>query len=662
MIIEHVEIRNFRSLLKVDLDFDELTAILGRNGGGKSSILKALDVFYNVSYLASPFDYFGKDTNQEIKISVTYSDLHADELQEFVAYLSNGKLSVSKIINAGGAKYYGASRQIPAFYEARKLGAVDKRNRLNELVKSATFAGFDQKVSSNEQAEQAMSIYESAHQELTQPFEKEQQFFGPRNVGGGKLDKFTKFVLIPAVRDAASETDKKGTIHQLIDVLVARNVNSRPDVLQLNAEFEQRVKDVYNHNNLTELSELAVAVTKLLSQYAPGAGLDLDFEEVIPPKISLPAALASLVEDNFKSPISYSGHGVQRALVLALLQQLSITDMTPPTPTQESKTEDAAAPADPKGNLRLPDLILAIEEPELYLHPSRSRYLSSVLKRLSQKPTDSIEPRTQVIYATHSPYFIDLDQFDRIRIARKTPVQDISTLQCTVTSYSKGKAAERLAKISGRNPDEFSAASFIAHTVPVMSTIVNEGFFADVAVVVEGLSDVGALWALQEIKDMAWDAEGITVVPANGKNNIDRPVVVFEGFAIPTYFIFDGDADNEGKKDHKNTAEKNRAYLVLAGEQPEDFPKTQVRENFAVFHLCLEKELELAVGTDKFQTIRQEVATVLGYQEASKALKNLEGTAMFIKLAYEGGFTIPVLEDIVNRVSLLKANNKSKVL
>lgn len=649
MIIERVEIRNFRSLLNVDLDFDDLTAILGRNGSGKSSILKALDVFYDISYLATPFDYFGKDTNQEIKISITYSDLYADELKEFDAYIVDGKLSVSKIITSGGAKYFGASRQIPEFYEARKLPAVQKRTFMNDLVKAAKFAGFGQTATSGEQAEQLMAEYEAAHPELTHPYEKAQQFFGPRNVGGGKLDKYTKFVLIPAVRDASSEADRKGTIHQLIDVLVARNVNSRPDVMLLNSEFEQRVKDIYNHNNLTELSELATAVTKLLSQYAPGAGLDLDFEEVTPPKISLPAALASLVEDNFKTPISYSGHGVQRALVLALLQQLSITDLSPQAQPADAGTLET------EGEFRLPDLILAIEEPELYLHPSRSRYLASVLKRLSIKPAEAADPRTQIIYATHSPFFIDLDQFDRIRIARKIPVHEITTLQCSVTSYTKSEAAGRLAHVSGKNPDDFSAASFIAHTVPVMNTMVNEGFFADVAVVVEGLSDVGALWAMQELLGKNWDAEGITVVPANGKNNIDRPVIVFEGFSIPTYFIFDGDANLIGKSDEKRTAEKNRACLALAGEHPVDFPETQVHESYAVFSENLEKELEISVGAEMFQVIRQDVAMSLGYQEPSKALKNLEGTAMFVKLAYEKGFTLPVLEEIVESISAIKA-------
>ncbi len=94
-----------------------------------------------------------------------------------------------------------------------------------------------------------MQAFEALHPELLQTFESAQQFLGPRNIGGGKLDKFTKFVLIPAVRDAAAETDRKGVILQLIDVLVTRGINKRPDVRKLNEEFEKRVKEVYHPDN-----------------------------------------------------------------------------------------------------------------------------------------------------------------------------------------------------------------------------------------------------------------------------------------------------------------------------------------------------------------------------------------------------------------------------
>ena len=93
--------------------------------------------------------------------------------------------------------------------------------------------------------------------------------------------------MIPAVRNAAMEADRKGVILQLIDVLVGRSVNSRPDVRKLNEEFEKRVKEVYNSDNISELGKLAGMITSLLATYAPGAELDLAFEEDCPPLRSI---------------------------------------------------------------------------------------------------------------------------------------------------------------------------------------------------------------------------------------------------------------------------------------------------------------------------------------------------------------------------------------
>ena len=127
MIIQRIEINNFRSLKSVDISCTDLLAILGRNGAGKSSVLHALDVFYNTAAQINEFDYFDKDTTAEIIIRVSYGDLRDDEIKEFSSYITDGKLIVSKVINSGGARYYAASRQLPEFAEIRKLAAVPKR-------------------------------------------------------------------------------------------------------------------------------------------------------------------------------------------------------------------------------------------------------------------------------------------------------------------------------------------------------------------------------------------------------------------------------------------------------------------------------------------------------------------------------------------------------
>jgi putative ATP-dependent endonuclease of the OLD family len=655
MIIQRIETTNFRSLKSIDISCTNLLAILGRNGAGKSSVLHALNIFYDIGAQITEFDYFDKDTTSDITIRVTYGDFRDDEAEEFSSYITDGKLIVAKVINSGGARYYSASRQIPEFVEMRKLPATPKRQDFNALVQSGKYPDLNQKANSATAVEDAMTAFEAAHPDLLQTFQKETQFFGPRTIGGGKLDKYTKFVLIPAVRDASTEIERRGAILQLIDVLVMRSVNTRSDVRELNAEFERRVKEVFSSDNLTELQSLGSLITQVLKKYAPGAKLDLSFGEVVPPKLTLPPAIASLVEDNFKCPINYSGHGLQRALIFALLQQLSLTEQSVPEQI-ESESLELQRQAQPS---RIPDLILAIEEPELYLHPSRCRYLSNVMLQLSRKPEPDSEPRTQIIYGTHSPYFVDLQRFDQIRIARKVPTDGTSTLQTKITSYTRELASQRLAEISQRNPDQFTDITFVAHASPVMTTIVNEGFFSDVAVIVEGDSEVGAIWALQEIQSRDWDALGISIIPIGGKNNIDRPVVIFRGLEIPTYFLFDADSSQTGRE-HNAAIRSNHLLMRLAGVTPVDFPATGVFDKWAVFSDELEKEFELALGRESFEQLRTQIADELGYSQPSAVLKNSEGAALFVKRAYSNGQGLPVLEDIVDKVTKLRQASASE--
>jgi predicted ATP-dependent endonuclease of OLD family len=258
------------------------------------------------------------------------------------------------------------------------------------------------------------------------------------------------------------------------------------------------------------------------------------------------------------------------------------------------------------------------------------------------------------MYGTHSPFFVDLQRFDQIRLARKILTDNTSTLQTSITSYSRAQAAQRLAEISLRPPEDFTDVTFIARAAPVMTTIVNEGFFADLTVVVEGLSDAAALWTIQEIQSRNWDALGITIVPVGGKNNIDRPVVVFRGLDIPTYFLFDADSRYRGTEKERPSASGNRLLLRLAGVPAEDFPSTNAFDTWAVLNDELEFELKLALGDAEFLRVRQIVADQLAYSQPSTVLKNSEGVSYFIREVYSNERRIPILEEIVTRITALR--------
>ncbi len=72
MLIKSVHIENFRCFRDETLECDKLTAIVGRNGSGKSSLLSALEVFYDISASITVDDFYNKDKSNEIRIRVVY--------------------------------------------------------------------------------------------------------------------------------------------------------------------------------------------------------------------------------------------------------------------------------------------------------------------------------------------------------------------------------------------------------------------------------------------------------------------------------------------------------------------------------------------------------------------------------------------------------------
>ena len=82
MKIESLKIKNFRGYYgETQICFDNLTAFVGKNDAGKSSILEALDIFFNEGRGAIKLDKSDvnvrarEDGNSEIMISICFKEL-----------------------------------------------------------------------------------------------------------------------------------------------------------------------------------------------------------------------------------------------------------------------------------------------------------------------------------------------------------------------------------------------------------------------------------------------------------------------------------------------------------------------------------------------------------------------------------------------------------
>src|SRR3990167_9106041 len=106
MRIKKIRIQNYRCILDETLECDDLTVLVGRNGSGKSSFLKALKLFMDTADAPSAEDYYNREIGKrEIKIEVTFSHLIEDEKTEFSSYLDGDSLVVQRRFPSGD--YYG---------------------------------------------------------------------------------------------------------------------------------------------------------------------------------------------------------------------------------------------------------------------------------------------------------------------------------------------------------------------------------------------------------------------------------------------------------------------------------------------------------------------------------------------------------------------------
>jgi putative ATP-dependent endonuclease of OLD family len=134
MVIKSIHVKNFRSVLDESLFCDCLTALVGRNGAGKSSFLRALELFYDPGAKVTAEDFYAENTGPDIEIAVSFSELTPQETEFFSAYIDGDTLTVARVFSLTPGKksgtYHGMRLQNPAFAAVRNAGG--KREILNQ--------------------------------------------------------------------------------------------------------------------------------------------------------------------------------------------------------------------------------------------------------------------------------------------------------------------------------------------------------------------------------------------------------------------------------------------------------------------------------------------------------------------------------------------------
>jgi predicted ATP-dependent endonuclease of OLD family len=400
------------------------------------------------------------------------------------------------------------------------------------------------------------------------------------------------YELIPAVRDATDEAKVTKTnpfgrliytiVHTLDTELKTELENTRrTTTLRLNREGkEKRDKKV---------AEIESTIGGFLAEVMPG---DLELEFQAPTIEVLLTTPKIYIDDGFRGSVEGKGHGLQRAVIFSILR--AYAKLVTARPDKAKRT-----------------LILGVEEPELYMHPTAQRTLRRVFRAIA-------DGGDQVLFSTHSPLMVDVTYFDEI-IRMEAP----SATGAGITGPACPKPYQLSVQaliddLESREPKlkgKLTAAAMRERYSHVYTPTRNEGFFATRVVLVEGQTETYALPIYAAAMRKELDSLGVAVVECGGKGQMDRLYRVFNELGVVCYPIFDYDLGNNDNVVRRDTD----GLLALLGRPDlKDPPSAHVADRFACFSKNWEADLRREIPD--YELLKAEAKKELGLSGDSKPL------------------------------------------
>lgn len=390
MKIESIKIKNFRSYKEeTKICFDDLTVLVGRNDIGKSTILEALDIFFNDGNGVIKIDKTDLNTHaamngdNETIISVCFSELPESIIIDSAVqttldseYMlnSDGLLEVVKKYKNGGKASVFIRAKHPTNTECKDL-LLKKNAELKRIITTKGIECENQSVN----AIMRKSIWEHYVAELNlQEIEIDVSKEDAKKI----WDKLSSYMPVYSLfQSDRKNSDGDSEVQDPLKEAVKQIINDEElqKTLSLVAEtVETKLKEV-SSRTLEKLREMDANVANSLKPIIPTAD-KLKWADVFK---------AVSISGDEGIPINKRGSGVKRLVLLNFFR---------------AEAERRAEEGDNTG------IIYAIEEPETSQHSNNQRVLIKALKELSQADN------TQVLLTTHSTIIVKELTFENLRI------------------------------------------------------------------------------------------------------------------------------------------------------------------------------------------------------------------------------------------------------
>ena len=149
-------------------------------------------------------------------------------------------------------------------------------------------------------------------------------FRGWKNVAIGQLKRKTDFVFIPAVRDASEDTNEaRSPVKQLVDTLAKQTIENNQDFKEFTAATNERLKAFTDPANVPALANISELLSAILKKYYANFDLIATWQPISEFPVIFPSSEIAVKDHGFQSNVERVGHGLQRAIIITILEFLA---------------------------------------------------------------------------------------------------------------------------------------------------------------------------------------------------------------------------------------------------------------------------------------------------------------------------------------------------
>lgn len=547
MKLSRIILHNYRSYAgDVSVSIDDLTCIIGKNDVGKSSIMEALDAFFNDNNInKTDLTATAPADDQQISITCIFTDLPAEmvldssaecNLNEEGLLNANGELEIKRVWDCTGKTLGKAIYLHCYYYDAPE--AEDLLSKKKDLLKSNIESNNIQLLAGGRKTiNRDMRRAIRAHYNMVQRSEKFLKVDGNlstednmKSIWKMISEQLPVYALFKMDRLL---NDKDGNIQDPMKLAIEEALKVE--------EIQQKLREVENYVR-NHTSQIADATIQKLANFDSKLAERLQSSFSKECKWSSVFDIALLNENNI--PLNKRGSGIRRLVLLSFFQAQA-----------EAKKQEKNAPA----------IIYAIEEPETSQHPEHQLEIIHSLITLSEQPS------TQVIFTTHSANLVKEMPMASIRY-----VVDVPSLEIKIPVLANGE------------PDEQILLDII-QSLGILPSPMDK---VKVLLYVEGNNDISALKGYSkllfdngEIGEDIMSTEKVGIIITGGSSlryYIDNKYL--DGLGKPVVHIYDNDKEEYRNYVAQINGEGNplkRAFNTSMLEMENFLSKEAIEEAYA---------------------------------------------------------------------------------